>query len=50
MPEKSEAQAREIIRTWVKNGVLVRYEYDNPATRKQVDGLRVDANKRPPPP
>jgi hypothetical protein len=47
LPEKTEAQAREIIRTWVKNGVLVRYEYDNPKTRKSADGLRVDPSKRP---
>jgi hypothetical protein len=44
---KSEAQAREIIRTWVKNGLLVPFEYDNPTTRKPVRGLRVDDEKRP---
>ena len=38
---KTEPQAREIIRTWVKNGVLVVEPYDNPKTRKQVNGLRV---------
>jgi hypothetical protein len=47
MPEKSEAQAREIIKAWVKKGLLERYEYENPATRKQVDGLRVDSAMRP---
>jgi AAA domain len=46
-PDKTEGQAREVIKTWVKNGVLVRYSYDNPATRKPVTGLRVDHTKRP---
>lgn len=46
-PNKTEAQAREVIKTWVKNGVLVRYSYDNPVTRKPVSGLRVDHAKRP---
>ena len=45
--DKTEAQAREVIKTWVKNGVLVRYSYDNPVTRKTVSGLRVDPTKRP---
>jgi hypothetical protein len=47
VPNKTEAQAREVIKTWIKNGVLVRYSYDNPATRKPVTGLRVDHTKRP---
>jgi hypothetical protein len=46
-PDKTEAQAREVIKTWVKNGVLVSYSYDNPVTRKPVNGLRVDHTKRP---
>jgi len=46
-PDKTEAQGREIIRTWVKNGVLVPYDYDNPATRKSVKGLKLDTTKRP---
>jgi hypothetical protein len=40
VPEKTEAQAREIIRTWVKNGLLQQFEYPNPRTRKPVKGLR----------
>ena len=40
MPEKSEAQAREIIKTWVKNGLLEHHPYQNPATFKVADGLR----------
>jgi hypothetical protein len=46
-PTKTEGQAREVIKTWIKNGVLVRHQYDNPATRKPVQGLRVDPTKRP---
>ena len=46
-PEKSEAQCREIIRTWVKNGVLVPRDYTNPKTRNEVSGLHVVDGKRP---
>jgi hypothetical protein len=46
-PEKTEKQARAVIKIWVKNGVLVRHEYENPKTRKLVAGLRVDETKRP---
>ena len=46
-PTKTEAQAREIIRTWVKNGVLARRDNPNPKTRKPVVGLYVDNTKRP---
>ena len=46
-PDKTEHQAREIIKTWVKKGVLVSDEYDNPVTRKPVKGLRLDTTKRP---
>jgi hypothetical protein len=46
-PHKHEYQAREIIRTWVKNGVLIKRDYDNPETRKLVKGLFLDPSKRP---
>jgi hypothetical protein len=46
-PMKTESQAREIIRTWTKNGLLVEFSYENPATRKSVTGLKVDGLKRP---
>jgi hypothetical protein len=46
-PHKTEYQAREIIRTWVRNGVLVSKSYDNPRTRKPVKGLWLDPSKRP---
>ena len=45
--DPDERQARDIIKTWVKNGVLLRIEYDNPKTRKPVTGLQVDDTKRP---
>jgi hypothetical protein len=46
-PTKSETDAREIIKAWVKSGLLVRDTYENPTTRKTVKGLRVDNAKRP---
>jgi hypothetical protein len=46
-PQKTEAQAREIIKTWVKNGVLEHEDYTNPITRHEVKGLKVNAAKRP---
>jgi hypothetical protein len=46
-PSKTEGQARQIIRTWVDNGVLVSFDYTNPRTRKEVRGLKVDDSKRP---
>jgi hypothetical protein len=46
-PGKTEGQAREIIKVWVRNGVLVSEEYENLTTRKTVKGLRVDNSKRP---
>src|SRR5262252_2762434 len=46
-PDRTETQAREIIRTWVRNGVLYREDYDDPIDRKERKGLRLDANKRP---
>jgi hypothetical protein len=46
-PDKTEGQAREIIKVWVKNGVLFSEEYQNLTTRKMVKGLRVDNSKRP---
>jgi hypothetical protein len=40
-PGKTEAQAREIIKVWLKNGVLVVRPYFNQATKKTVNGLFV---------
>jgi hypothetical protein len=44
--EKSEAQCREIIRTWVKNGVLIKTPYDNPKNRNEEHGLKLSTEKR----
>ncbi len=46
-PEKSEAAARRIINTWIKNDVLTSTDYENPTTRKTVKGLQVVNAKRP---
>jgi hypothetical protein len=46
-PTKAEPQCREIIKTWVKNGVLYREDYDDPVDRKLRAGLRLNASKRP---
>jgi hypothetical protein len=44
---KTEPQCREIIRTWVKNGVLFKEQYDDPVDRKPRSGLRLNTSKRP---
>ena len=46
-PGRTEAQCREIIRAWVKNGVLYHGEYDDPIDRKKRKGLKLDSAKRP---
>jgi DNA polymerase I-like protein with 3'-5' exonuclease and polymerase domains len=46
-PERTEAQCREIIRTWVKTGMLYAEDYDDPVRRETLKGLRVNAEKRP---
>jgi hypothetical protein len=46
-PATSEAAARQIIRTWMMSGLLIRKSYENPATRKVVNGFWVDPVKRP---
>jgi hypothetical protein len=45
--EKTDAQCREIIRTWVTNGVLKEREYDDPARREKCLGLYVNTSKQP---
>jgi hypothetical protein len=42
-----EAQCRNMIQQWIKNGVLFRDTYTNPLRREEEKGLFVDANKRP---
>ncbi len=46
-PDRTEPQCREIVRTWVKNGVLFHEEYDDAEARKPRKGLRVNDGKRP---
>lgn len=47
LPELTEGQAREIIRTWVKNSVLESATYHDKKARKDRKGLRVNHTKRP---
>jgi hypothetical protein len=46
-PNRSEGQCREIIKTWIKNGVLYAVEYDDPIKRNPRKGYRLDTSKRP---
>jgi hypothetical protein len=46
-PHKNEMQAREIMKSWVDNGVLERRDYTNPATRKPASGFHLNVTKRP---
>jgi hypothetical protein len=46
-PVTSEGAARQIIRTWMMSGLLIRRTYKNPETWKAVNGLWVDPTKRP---
>jgi hypothetical protein len=45
--ERTEPQCREIIRTWIRNGVLLEQEYDDPIDRKPRKGLTLCNEKRP---
>jgi hypothetical protein len=47
LPELSEPQTREVIKTWIKNGVLRRETYHDETARKDRQGLRVNPEKRP---
>jgi hypothetical protein len=47
VPDLTEKQCREVIKTWCGNGVLETREYDNPVRRKKENGLFVNAAKRP---
>jgi AAA domain len=48
-PDKTEPQCREIVKTWIANGLLVVEEYTSPNERKPFEGLRVHHSKRPGP-
>jgi AAA domain len=47
LPSKTEGQCREMVRTWIKNGVLYLEDYPDPITRNARKGLRLDTSKRP---
>jgi hypothetical protein len=46
-PDKNETQGREIIKAWIKSGVLKSDDYEDPERREKVKGLFVNAEKRP---
>ena len=46
-PGKSEGPARQIVKTWLGSGLLVRKKYRNPVERKEINGLWVDNLRRP---
>ena len=45
--DRTEAQARVIINTWVKNQVLLAEDYGDPVKRKPLKGLTGNPAKRP---
>jgi hypothetical protein len=46
-PHKTEAQCKEIIRAWIKKGVLHEEDYEDPVYRRVQKGLRRNPNKSP---
>ena len=44
-PHKSEEECRNMIRAWVRSGVLVSEPYHNPIERKRRAGLRLDSSQ-----
>jgi hypothetical protein len=46
-PQKTEHQAKEIVRQWLKNGVLEKREYHSESERKERQGLFVNDARRP---
>ena len=46
-PDKTEGDCRQIVKTWVRNGVLKRETYQNPTTFKSVTGVAVNDANRP---
>ncbi|WP_213775437.1 AAA family ATPase [Bradyrhizobium sp. dw_78] len=46
-PDHTESQCREIVKTWLKNGVLLVEDHDDPIARKPRKSLRVCHAKRP---
>jgi hypothetical protein len=46
-PAKTDGQCREIIKAWIKTGLLFADDYEDPVYRKIREGLYVDEAKRP---
>jgi hypothetical protein len=46
-PTKTETQCKDVIRQWVKSGLLVRKLYENKGQRRATMGLKVNNAKRP---
>jgi hypothetical protein len=46
-PTKSEAQARQIVKTWIENSSLVVGQYFDPIARKPSSGLKINPMRRP---
>jgi hypothetical protein len=46
-PDKTRSQCRQIITTWMSNGMLFEDKYDDPVQRKPAKGLYVRSAKRP---
>ena len=44
---KNEAQAREVIKTWLRTEILLAEEYRDNTSRKLRKGLKVNDAKRP---
>jgi hypothetical protein len=42
-PDKAEAQCREIVRVWLRDGLLVPEEYHDPVQRRTSTELRRNA-------
>jgi hypothetical protein len=46
-PDKTEQQARQVIKAWVKTGLLMIEDYTDPSRREPAKGLKVNHAKRP---
>ena len=46
-PDKTESQARQIISTWLRTGLLYHQAYEDPVARKPRQGLQINTTKRP---
>ncbi len=47
VPSLSETQGRQVIKTWLDNGVLMTGEYHDPVERKECRGPLANPAKRP---